>query len=266
MNLFAKLIHSVCDLRGYPAYRKSGGTEVFLYALFLNAVYFVAAVLIPMAATIALMGGFRNMMEEEIPDFSLKDEKLWVSEPVDVQEYDNYQGGVCIRINTEEPITDQITDVDLVAFDQALVLDAEHGIVKAEGSPVIRFSYEDLGLGDFDRESLLKMIMPFIPAVLGIMLILVMGFGFLGFFAGALLVAFMGGIMASFSGCRLKFGELYKLAIHARTPALAMKCICAWLSAVPYLYVVSLGISGIYMWMAIRYIKEEEDSGRQMYV
>ena len=267
MNIFAKLVHSVWDLRSYPAYRKSGGTEVFLYALFLNAVYFLAVVLIPMAGTLVLMGGLGNVMEEEIPDFSLKNDKLWVAETVDVQEYDRYQGGICIRIDTGEPITEQITDVDLVAFYQALVLDAEHGIAKMEGSPVIRFSYEDLGLGDFDRESLLKMVMPFLSAILGIVVILVMGFGFFGFFAGALVVAVLGSIMASFSGCRLKFGELYKLAVHTRTPALAVKCVCAWLPvAVPYLSVISFGISGIYMWTAIQYIKEEEGSGRQMYV
>lgn len=266
MNLFAKLIHSAYDPGSYPAYRRSGGTEVFLYALFLNAVYYLAAVLIPTLAMITLAGGLRNMMEKEIPDFALTGEKLWVSETVDVQEYDEREGGICVRIDTQNPITDEITDVDLLAFDRVLILDAEHGIAKMEGSPVIRFSYRDLELGDFDRESLLKMVLPFIPLLFGIILILAMGFGFFGFFAGALVVAVMGSVMAACLGCRLKFGELYKLAVHARTPAMAAQCILAWVSVtVPYMYVINFGISGIFMWMAIQRIKDEDGSGPDRY-
>ncbi len=264
MNIFTELIHSVYDFKSYPGYRKNNGGKVFLYGLLISLVYLLTSVLLPLVVTILGFGGFGNMAREAIPDFTLEGGRLWVEEPVDIQQYDAYQGGVCFRVDTDQPITEGITDVDLLAFDRVLILDAEHGIAKAEGGSVIRFSYTDFDIGDWDRESFLKEIVPYIPIVLWAVLVLVICFGFFGFFVGAFVVATIGSIMTAIMGYRLRFSELYKLAIYARTPALVIKGIYDWVPVViPYFSFINFGVSAFYMWKAIQYIKEETQNSSQ---
>ncbi len=266
MNIFAELVHSIYDFRSYSGYRRNKAGKVFLYGLLLSLVYFLVSLFLPMFVSIAGVGGFANMVREAIPDFTLENGRLWVEEPVDIQQYDAYQGGICFRVDTDNPITESVTDVDLLAFDRVLILDAEHGIVKAEGGSVLRFSYEDFDIGNWDRETFLKEIVPFIPFVLWIVLVIVVCAGFFAFFAGAFVTASIGSIISAFMGCRLKFGELYKLAVYARTPAMIIKSVYSWIPVViPYFYVINFGISAFYMWKAIQYIKEETQNPPQTY-
>lgn len=266
MNIFAELVHSVYDFKSYPGYRKNRGGKAFLYGLLLSVVYLLAAVLLPAVITVAGFGGFGGMAREAIPNFKLEDGRLWVEEPVEIQQYDSYQGGICFRVDTDHPITEEITDVDLLAFDQVLVLDAENGIVKAEGGSVIRFSYSDFDLGEWDRESFLQELVPLIPVVIWVMVIIMVCAGFFDFFAGAFVVAVIGCILSAVMGSRLKFGELYKLAIYARTPAMVIKIIYSWIPIViPYFYVISFGISAFYMWKAMQHIKEETQNPTPSY-
>lgn len=266
VNIFAELVHSVYDFKSYPGYRKNKGGKVFLYGLLLSTLFFLISVLLPVITTIVGFGGFVNMVREAIPNFELEDGRLWVEEPVEIQQYDSYQGGICFRVDTENPITEEITDVDLLAFDQVLVLDAEHGIVKAEGGSVIRFSYRDFDIGNWDRESFLKEMVPVIPIILWVGLIIIVCSGFFGFFAGAFVTAVIGSIQSAVMGCRLKFGDLYKLAIYARTPAMVVKTVYSWIPLViPYFYIINFGISAFYMWKALQHIREENQNPMQSY-
>lgn len=259
MNIFAGLVHSVFDFRSYSVFRRNRAGKVFLYGLLASVIYIVASMILPMAVTIIGFGGFGNIAREAIPDFRLEDGRLWVEETYDIQQYATYQGGLFLKVDTSRPITEEITDVDLLAFDQALVLDAEHAIVKAEGSSPLRVSYEDLDLGDWDRESFLKEFAPLVPVFLWIMLLFAICIGILGFFGSALVVAIIGSIMAAITGCRLRFGELYKLAVYARTPALVLEIVYAWIPfSISYFYVINYGFSAIYMWKALQHIKKEE--------
>lgn len=259
MNIFAELIHAVYDFKSYTAFRKNGGGKTFLYALLLNAVYFLLSLVLPVTAVVLMAGGFRGAAKELIPDFRLEDGKLWVEGTYDVQEYSNTYGGVMLKIDTGKPLTKEVTDVDLLAYEQVIIIDAEGMVVKAEGGSPIRVSFEELDLGDWSRETFLGRYLPFVPVLLWFGLVFLVCFGLLGFFVSALVVTGIGSLTAAFTGCRLKFGELYKLAVYARTPALAAECIYAWLPfTIGYFYVISYGISAVYMWKALQRIREEE--------
>lgn len=209
--------------------------------------------------TILSFGGFGNVAKEMIPDFELKDGRLWVEEIYDIQEYNTAYGGIYLRIDTGEPLTKEITDVDLLAFDRVLVMDAEGLIVKAEGGSTIRVSYAELGLGDWDRETVVRKYLPLVPVFLWSMLMFLICFGLIGFFVNALIVAGIGCILSAVMGCGLRLGEIYKLSIYARTPALAAECVYSWLPfVISYFNVISYGLSAFYMWKALQYIKEEQ--------
>lgn len=258
MNVFAEMIHAVYDFKSYPVFRKNKGGKAFLYGLLLSFFYLLLSMLLPMVVTFISLGGFGNAIRESIPDFHLEDGRLWVDGTFDIQEYDTQYGGVYIRIDTERPITEEITDVDLLAFDRVLVMDAEHVIVKADGGSSIRIAYTELDLGDWDRDEMMKTFLPLLPAFLWFLFVILACAGLLGFYGSALVTAVIGSIMSAVMGCGLKFGELYKLAIYARTPALAVETVYAWIPLViNYFYVISYGVSAFYMWKALRLIKEE---------
>lgn len=258
MNLFAELLHAVYDFKSYPVFRRNKGGRAFLYGLLLSALYFILSMILPIAVTILTFGGFGNIAKEIVPDFRLEDGRLWVDGTFDIQEYDTQYGGIYLRVDTDRAVTEEITDVDLLAFDRVLVMDAEHMIVKAEGSSVIRVSYEELELGDWNRETLLAEFLPLIPVFVWLVTVFILCAGLLGFFGGALVVAVIGTILSAVMGCGLRFGELYKLAIYARTPALAVECVYSWVPfTIPFFYVVDYGISAFYMWKGLQKIKEE---------
>ncbi len=259
MNIFAELLHSVYDFKSYTGFRKNGTGKVLLYGLLLSAIYFVISFVLPVMVTIVGFGGFSNLAKETIPDFRLEDGRLWVEKTYDIQEYDTYQGGIYLKVDTSRSITEEITDVDLLPFDRVLIMDAEHMIVKNEGSAVIRISYDDLDFGNMTRDEFLKEIGAFLPIFLWIMMVVVVCVSLLGFFGGALVIAVIGSIMSAVMGCGLKFGEIYKLAIYSRTPAFLVDSVYSWLPfTIGYFYVINYGISVFYLWKAFRYIREEE--------
>lgn len=259
MNIFAELIHAVYDFKNYPGFRRNKGGKAFLYALVLNLIYFVLALILPMVVTILSFGGFGNVAKAMLPDFRLEDGRLWVAETYDVQEYNTAYGGIYVRVDTGRPLTEEITDVDLLAFDRVLVMDAEHMIVKADGGSAIRVSYEELDLGNWDREMVVQRFLPLVPAFLWMFFMFLVCFVLADFFVSALVLSGIGCLMSAITGCGLRFGEIYKLAIYASTPALVVECVYSWTPAVfSYFYLISYGISAFYMWKALQRIKEEE--------
>ena len=258
MNIFAELIHAVYDFKSYPVFRRNKGGKAFLYGLLLSVFYLLLSMLLPMLVTLVSFGGFGNVVRQSIPDFRLEDGRLWVDGTYDVQEYDTNYGGIYIKVDTERPITEEITDVDLLAFDRVLVMDDEHMIVKAEEGQSLRIAYTDLDLGDWSRDEMMQTFLPLLPAFLWFLFVVLVCAGRLGFYGSALVVAVIGSIMSAVMGCGLKFGELYKLAIYARTPALLVETVYAWIPLViSYFYVISYGVSALYMWKALKLIKEE---------
>ncbi len=155
MNIFAELIHAVYDFKSYPVFRRNKGGKAFLYGLLLSVFYLLLSMLLPMLVTLVSFGGFGNVVRQSIPDFRLEDGRLWVDGTYDVQEYDTNYGGIYIKVDTERPITEEITDVDLLAFDRVLVMDDEHMIVKAEEGQSLRIAYTDLDLGDWSRDEMI---------------------------------------------------------------------------------------------------------------
>lgn len=252
MNIFKEVVHSCYDIKSYALFLKNGRLKTFLYGLLIGLIGVCVQILLPVALVIVPFGGITPMAESLIPEFRLEDGRLWTEEPVEYTTYSTY-----LKIDTSSPVTEEVTDTQLLFFDNALVLDAEHVICKYEGE-VYRLSYADLNLGNWTRESMLETFGSDIRLALGVILMAVSSSYILGFFIGVLILAMIGSILASILKFRMGFGDLFKLAVHGRTaPILLMMLLNFFGLAVPFATLFSFGLSSVYMWKAIRYIKEQ---------
>lgn len=255
MNIFTEMVHSVCDPKGYAAFLENRKRKTFLYGLVLSLIYILLSFVLPTAASVAASGGIESLLVESVPEFTLEDGKLWVAKPVEYTLYDNLQGGIYIRIDTENAITQEISEVDLVAFEKAVAMDADHVLLKTNGE-IVRASYDDFLLGDWNRETLFAEILPFARLLMTAVSAAVILSAVIGFFAGAFFAAVLGTMIGSVLKYRLDFSDLFKLAVHARTVPILIKTVLAWSPVwIPFSFVLNFGISAVYMWKAIAYMK-----------
>lgn len=203
-----------------------------------------------MSSVMLAEGGVRETVESALPDFELKDGTLWVEQTIQYSDYN-----VCLWIDTETMAAEEVQEIDLLAFDKALVMGKEHMLLKTDGE-VVRSTYEELGLGNWDREKFLDAYLPYIEmGFWGFLLLGIWSIG-LSFFAGVLILAMIGSFLASVMGCRLPFGDLMRLAVHAKTLPTILKGALAYVPVViPFFTLISLGISIWYMRAGIRSVK-----------
>lgn len=256
MNVLAEMVHAVYDMKAYAGFVKNGKWKTFFYGLLLSVFYVLVSFALPTAVSVAYAGGIESLLEKTVPDFTLENGRLQVAEPVEYTMYDALQGGVYIKVDTEHAITGETEDIDLVAFEKAVVMDAEHVLVKANGE-IIRTSYGDLSLGDWDKENLFAELLPFARILLGAVMGTVALCAVFGFFAGAVFAAALGAVIGSILKYRLDFSGLFKMAVHARTLPILMKALLSWCPVwIPFPFVVNFGISAVYLWRAIAYMKQ----------
>lgn len=259
MNIFAELIHSVYDFKSYTSYVKNRGLKTFLYGMLVALIYILLAEVAPMAVLMAPTGGLDSLIRESMPEFTLEDGVLWVADPVEYKQYDDFQGGLYLKIDTEDDAVEEISAVDLLPYEKAIVMGSRGMIMKTNGE-VIQATYAELDLGDWDKERVITELVPMISMIVWFVVIVVILFIPAGFFLGALIAALLGLIVNAILKGNLSFGELFKLAVHARTTPMLLKIVLAWIPiAIPYFFIINFGISVFYMWKAIQCIKSEEE-------
>lgn len=252
MNIFAEMIYSVYDLKSYARFQKDSWPKTLLYGAVLGVIVIFFTMFLPLILLLVPTGGIEEYGRQTIPEFVLEDGEFWIEEPLEYKQYNPGQGSVLVKADTDSPITDEITNVDLLAYDQAIVMDAHHVILKLPGKGSAKFSYEELDLGNWDRDRLFREAMPYIKVLFWGVCIILFWLLLASFFGGALLVAWIGKLMASMQSREITFGSLYKMAVHARTMPLLLKMIYMWIPiTIPFFFLINIGLSCVYMWKAI---------------
>lgn len=260
MNIFKEMAHSIYDFEGYKGFLKNKKGKVFLFGLVLMLAYFLVTMVVPFARFQFTTGGFGTIIREYVPDFELKDGKMWVESSF---EYD--YAGTYVNINTEEGFyfddADQVESL-LKEYPQVILMDSERAIVK-NNSRAETVYFSDLSGGTFNKENLLGYV-PYtymIIAGFGLVALLVM----IGlFFFGVLFVALLGMIFTSGMRNKLTFGQLYKLGIYARTLPLLIKAVLKLVSIpIPFFWVINFGISVFYLYRVIGLMKKDQEQPPQ---
>ena len=258
MNIFSEILHAIYSFKSYPEFLKNSRLKVYLYGLVLSIFSIMITIVLPMASTFSISGGVQSFITMFVPEFTLTDGTLWVEKPIEFKMYDDYQGGIYVKIDTSIPVVDEVTDVDLLAFDRVVMLDAQKILLKEDGD-VYRIALSELELGDWNRDTAFKELFPYIKSGLKTLCVILAVVEVAGFFAGALVIAMLGMLSASALKYKISFGGLYKMAIYTRTLPVLLKMVSAWVPVLlPVYMAANFAISAFYMWKALRVLKNQQ--------
>lgn len=257
MNIFGEMIHSLYDFKSYVGFLKNRTFKTLLYGFMLGVLYFLFSVILPFMILVLPAGGLHNLVGELVPEFRLEDGRLYVEEPYELRTYE-MGVGIYVAVDTERPLVKETSDMDILPYDRVMILDEENLLIKNDGE-IVRMTYAEMNLGNWSRNVIMGEMFPYIMFGVAMCIMLSMWFGLLGMFFSVLVTAAFGAAMGSFLGCRLSFDDLCKLAVHARTPAIFLRIIYVWVPfVIPYFFIINYGVSAVYMWYAMKSIKNSE--------
>lgn len=254
MNVFKELVLSVYDFKSYQEFLRNKASKVFLAGLILMGFYFLVTMVVPFLNIQIKSGGFVKVINENVPDFEIKNGTLWVEKPFEYEDSDTY---VLIDSDSESFFND-VGEIEnyITDYNQVLLMDSEKLILKNKGE-VQSLYFDQIDL-DFSKDSLLG----FVPyAYLFVFLFMLAAFIFMTgtFFFGVLFVALLGMIAASCMKYQLTFGQLYLLAIYARTLPILIKAIASFLPfSIPMFLFINFGLSVLYIVLAIQKMRDQE--------
>ena len=254
MNVLKELLHSVYKLDSYPVFMQDRKRKTFLFGFLLVLLYFMITVFVPLMKYPVTPGRFLNLVEDVVPDFTIRDQKITVDKEVEYREpgIDMY-----IYVNTNGTYVDE-SDLRQVlqAYTRVLVIDSEKIVIQHQDE-IQMIAYSDLDPDlDFSKEKLISLVKQYSPlmaaGLIGILLVIFI-FMNVAFFFGVLFVALLGMIVASCVNQNMTFGQLYKLGVYTRTTPLLVKALISFLPVGgPFYFMISIGISLAYMAGAMR--------------
>ncbi len=248
MNVFSELIHSVYDFKSYGLFLKDKKRKTFLFGFLLALIYYLVTVILPFVQFQVSTGGIMRIVDDFLPDFEIRDNRLWVDEAYELEE-----SGIYIYVDTEhEGMDSEEIGQYLRKYDSVLIADANSMVFKGSG----KIQYTDFADLDPDmqisKSGLVDMFGPFVSFAIFLVLVMVFLFVEAAFFFGVLVVGLFGMIVSSCMHADLTFGQLYKLGVYTRTTPLIIKAIFSFLPFSPPFYsVMSIGISLGYLAKAI---------------
>ncbi len=259
MNLFSEMALSLHDFGGYSRFLNNKKSRIFCYGMLVMLIYFAAVWLLP---SMIQFGGFFGSSKgfwERVPDFELKDGRLWVDDTVEME-----QGGVYLRIDTENDFyfrdMNELEDL-LSDYSSVVILDSEKFILKS-GDEIMGSYYTDLNL-ELDRSDLAKFV-PLLYLLYAIFMLFLYVWTTALFFFGVLILALAGMAIASYLRCELTFGQIYILGVYSRTLPLLIKAVVSFLPVyIPFFWVINFGLSLFILTTAMR--KRNEQQSQDIY-
>jgi len=235
------MVHALYDFKSYPGFLKQSGKRTLLYGTLVGLLYLFLVSVLPFGVTVAGYGGVGGFLQEIIPDFHISGGELWMERPIEIASLEGI--GVYFRVDTQKPVVEELTETDLLAFDKALILDADQMLLKTEGEINI-LTYKELELFDMDRSEVIQMILPYVYVFFAASAISIL----FAFWLEVVIVALLGNSMASFMRRRQRFRDMMKLAVHAMTAVVLVEAVYAWLPiAIPFFWVISYGLPLLYI-------------------
>lgn len=248
MNVFSELIHSVYDFKSYGLFLKDKKRKTFLFGFLLTLIYYLVTVMLPFVQFQVSTGGIMRIIDDFLPEFEIRDNRLWVDESYELDE-----DGIYIYVDTEhEGMDSEEIGQYLRRYDSVLIADADSLVFKGSGK-IQYLDFADLGSDmQVSKSGLIDMFGPFVNLAIALILVVVFLFMEAAFFFGVLAVGLFGMIVSSCMHANLAFGQLYKLGVYTRTTPLIIKAIFSFLPfSPPFYFIFSIAISLGYLAKAI---------------
>lgn len=228
--------------------------NLLLYVLVLVLFSGVFSMGIPAARFLA-DGGFRTLLEENIPQFRVDAENgFWIEEPIEIDEYN-----FLIKADSDV-VREDITDLDgqYGSYDYVIMVDKEQIYIKNPSMTDITARFEDMGEWSFTKEDVMSYIpVMYVAAIWAYVLVLLIDFGY--YFLTAFVVSWGCGVIAAFMKVRIDGKKMFKMAVYAGTFSYLLTLAQGIIGkSIPNFSFFSLIISSGYMFFAIR---EYRDNG-----
>lgn len=256
MNIFKEMALSVYSFKSYKEFLKNKKGKVFLFGLVLFTIYFFITIGVPMIKFQAATGGVSVLLNEYIPDFELYQGELSLDQELELD-----YGDVYLYANTSPLFW--IEDIEALkaefrGYSVVLIADSEGLIAKSEGE-----WYETYYTTDFNFSKLdLMAYSSYLSAIIIAILIFLYIFTGIRFFGGVLIVDLIASIAASIMKIKVTFGKTYKLGVYARTLPLLLKALISLFGiSLSLSWIVNIGLSVLYVILALREINKDDESG-----
>jgi len=212
MNVFCEVFYAIAGVKKYPEFLKNKKGKVFGYVTLVVFLFILISQLLTIPNTMDFVKEAQETLME-FPDFAMEDGVLEMEESFYLEE-----GDLLIMIESEYGayINEYQTAewyATLEDYESVLIMDQTTLLLKDEGAIDI---YDYPVEFNFDRDDVYGLI-EYAYVFVAIYLVFAFIFSLMGYFLFALLVALVGMIMCSFMNQKLTFGQLYLLALYAKT-------------------------------------------------
>lgn len=250
MNVFKEMALSIYSYGSYRQFLKNRSGKVFGFGVLLMLIYFMITMVFPSL-------GWAKDLQEDIPDFKLKDGTLWVEDVVESGSSTSYLYIDTTPGHSLEYSADMAQEFR--RYNNVVIMDSQKIIFKNEGQWQTAY-YSDLDV-EFEKKDLENFI-PWMYVIYAIFLVFAYVWMTGLFFFGVLFVALIGMIITSSMKVQLTFGQLYLLGVYSRTLPLIIKALVSFLPFnIPFFGVINFGLSALILALAINKMKEQWPEG-----
>lgn len=261
MNVFKEMAGAIAGTKAYPGFLRNKKGKVFGYAVLVVTIFFIAANVRGIISASIFMGSLDDVIVDNVPYFEVGNGELYIEEPVYFSEDD-----MLIIIDSDSDIVPSMTESEwkrnLVDYSSVIICDREGILAKSNGELNVAEWPTEFS---FDRADIISFL-PAISVIIFVFYFFAYLFGIGGYFFAALFVALVGMIIASVQNYRATFGQIYLLAIYAKTLPLFIKGFCrlTGLSGLPLMGTLigwgGFALACVYVAMALSRIDKENKS------
>lgn len=255
MNVFLELVYAVAGVKHYPEFLKNKKSKVCLYVALIVFLYFVLANVRLIPSAMELVAETKEAVLA-VPDFQLKSGYLQMEESF-YFEQDN------VLIMLEPEYGSYINSVP--QSDWYAMLDGCDFAVVADETTMLLKNNGEINIFDYSADVVLSRdwiysLIDYIYVAIAVYLVFVYLFSFAGYFLAAVFVTFVAMVICSFMNQKLTFGQLYLLALYAKTLPLLVKGVLKLAEIGFFGYsVVAFAIACLYVGFAIRHMNIQEE-------
>ena len=251
MSLVKQFLTALYRFASYPELVKIKGIRTFIYAVI---TVFFATVIMTAALVPAyyFMGGIEGFAEKYIPEFVLKDGEL----SMDKVDYTDKLNGVRIYIDTD---SDELNVSAAGDSMYAFIADKDEMYV-FNGIQGQRISFADFGI-DLSSEQIMDALSQRSVriGIISIFVFMLFSGNVMRTLYSVLLLAIIGNIINMFvTRIPLKFTQMLKLSVYARTLPFLMQLFIPILIGFNFPALVFYAIGGVYIYIGLKNIKKQD--------
>lgn len=251
-GFFRQIATAVAQPKKYERFLRLSMGRVVAFMIILMLITTFAGYYLPFIASQLFGRSYTDMIDEYVPEFTLKDHILTLSEPV---EYDDGYTLVIANSNIEEFTEEQLEEYK-ADYMSVYLIGRTNMIFYASGKATTYF-YADLAIEELDREGLRA----YVPSVYMMMVVSgIMNFVLRTFWylAGTLLLMLLAWSMKGFWNMQFHFMELFKLSVFSKVLyELLSSVLRIFRFTIPMDFFIALAVGFIYLNLAVKQLRAD---------